>query len=142
MENSNIINVSNGTAKVVLHTNNDAAPLLVSMRMLSNLYLPGDHVKYQYNDENKHGIVSVVQQDAQTLTFVEKDTHMVVHIIQLTQHMLISLDRSSHTCTLWSHGPPPPTFIISHQGYGVTLRVSVRSDLELSSAKAVLLTLI
>ena len=96
----NVINISDGTAKVVLHTDNKTAPLLISVHTLSNLYLPGDHIKYWYNDEDEHGIVSAIQQDAQTLTFVEKDTHMVVRIIQLTQHTLISLARSLHTCTL------------------------------------------
>ena len=114
----NVIDVSDGTAKVDLHTDDETPPLIISVRALTNLYLPGDHVKYRYNDENEHGIVSAVQQDAKTLTFVEKDTHMVVRIIQLTQHTLISLARSSHTWTPWSHGPPPPIFIVSHRGYG------------------------
>ena len=102
----NVINISDGTVKVILHNNNETPPLLISLHALSNLYLTGDHIKYQYDDENKHGIVSVVQQDAKTLTFVEKDTYMVVCIIQLTQLMLIYLARSWHTWVLWSHGPP------------------------------------
>ena len=118
-----VIDVSDGTAKVNLHTDDEIAPLLISVRALSNLYLPGDHVKYRYDDENEHGIVSAVQQDAKTLTFVEKDTHMVVRIIQLTQHTLIYLARSSHTWTPWSHGPPPPTIIGSQRGYGLSSQV-------------------
>ena len=114
----NVIDVSDGTAKVVLHNDDETPPLLISLRVLSNLYLPGDHVKYRYDDENEHGIVSAIQQDAKTLTFVEKDTHLVVRMIQLTQHMLISLARFLHTWMLWSHGPHPPTFIVSHRGYG------------------------
>ena len=119
----NVIDVSDGTAKVVLHNDDETPPLLISLRAISNLYLPGDHVKYRYDDENEHGIVSAVQQDAKTLTFVEKDTHMVVRMIQLTQHMLISLARFSHTWTPWSHGPHPPIFIVSHRAYGLGSQV-------------------
>ena len=65
---SHVIDVSDGTVKVDLHTNNEIAPLLISVHTLSNLYLPSDHVKYRYDDENEHGIVSAVQQDTKTLT--------------------------------------------------------------------------
>ena len=117
-----VIDISDGTAKVILHNNNET-PLLISLYVLFNLYLPSDHIKYQYDDKNEHGIVSAVQQDAKKLTFVENDTYMVVRIIQLTQHMLIYLARSLHTWMLWSHGPPLPTFIISHWGYGLGSQV-------------------
>ena len=119
-----VIDISDGTAKVILHNNNET-PLLISLYVLFNPYLPSDHIKYQYDDKNEHGIVSVVQQDAKKLTFVENDTYMVVRIIQLTQHMLIYLARSLHTWMLWSHGPPLPTFIISHWGYGLGSQVQL-----------------
>ena len=118
-----VIDVSHGTAKVVLHTDDETAPLLVSVHALSNSYLPGDHVKYQYDDEYGRGIVSAVSEEDRTLTFVDKDTLKEVRMIQITQPMLIYLVRSSHTWTLWSHGPPPPTFIVSHRGYGFISQV-------------------
>ena len=37
--------------------------------------------------------------------------------------MLIYLVRSSHTWMPWSHGPPPPTFIVSQWGYGLSSQV-------------------
>ena len=119
----NVIDISDGVVKVILHTDDKTAPLLMCVHMLTNLYLPSDHVKYWYDNKNKHGIVSAVQQDAKTLTFVEKDTHMVVCIIQLTQHTLISLARFSHTWAPWSHGPHLLTFIVSHWGYGLGSQV-------------------
>ena len=118
-----VIDVSRGTAKVVLHTDDETAPLLVSVRALSNSYLPGDHVKYRYDDEYGRGIVSAVSEEDRTLTFVDKDTLKEVRMIQITQPMLIYLVRSSHIWTPWSHGPPPPTFIVSHRGYGFISQV-------------------
>ena len=125
----NVIDVSDGTAKVVLHTDDETAPLLVSVRALTNFYLPGDHVKYRYDDEYERGIVSTVSEEDRTLTFVDKDTIKEVRLIQITQPMLIYLVRSSHTWTPWSHGPPPPTIIISQRGYGLSSQVqSITGD--------------
>ena len=107
---SNVIDISNGTAKVVLHTDDETAPLLVSVCALTNSYLPGDHVKYQYNNKYKRGIVSTVSKEDRTLTFVDKDTIKEVRLIQITQPMLIYLVRSSHTWMPWSHGPPPSNY--------------------------------
>ena len=116
-----VIDVSDGTAKVALHNDNETAPILVSVRGLSNSYLPGDHVKHRFADSR--GIVSAVSEEDRTLTFVEKDTLEEVRLIQLTQSTLIYLLRSSYTWTLWSHGPPPPTIIISQRGYGFNSQV-------------------
>ncbi|KAF8267702.1 hypothetical protein EI94DRAFT_1801345 [Lactarius quietus] len=66
--------ISNGVATVVLQTDNqDTPPLLISLRELTLVYLPGDHVKSRYFDSK--GIVSSVDETNSTVTMVERNTN-------------------------------------------------------------------
>ncbi|KAF8258743.1 hypothetical protein EI94DRAFT_1707713 [Lactarius quietus] len=66
--------ISNGVATVVLQTDNqDTPPLLISLRELTLVYLPGDHVKSRYFDSK--GIVSSVDETNSMVTMVERNTN-------------------------------------------------------------------
>ena len=66
-----VIDISNDTLKVILHTNNETAPLLESVHALSNSYLPSAHVKYWYEYEYECGIISAVSEEDRMLTFMD-----------------------------------------------------------------------
>ncbi|KAF8263213.1 hypothetical protein EI94DRAFT_1807595 [Lactarius quietus] len=66
--------ISNGVAMVVLQRDNqDTSPLIILLRELTLVYLPGDHVKFQY--VGSQGIVSSVSETDSTVTLVERNTN-------------------------------------------------------------------
>ena len=79
------IDISDGTANVILQTDDIAPPISISLCALAPLYTPGDHIKYRCL--NTQGIVSVVREEGMALTFVSQDTHEEVCTVSLTQDL-------------------------------------------------------
>ena len=62
--------ITDGVATVV--TDDDTPPLIISLRALAAMYLPGDHIKHRHQDSR--GIVVSVNED-RTVTFVDKEAN-------------------------------------------------------------------
>ena len=75
------IDVSDGMATIVLQTMDDTTLLLISLHTLTQVYSPGNHVKYRHLDTQD--IVSTICED-RTLTFMDNDTHEEVRTTSLT----------------------------------------------------------
>lgn len=85
--------VSDGVATILL-TNNDTS-FVISLCSLAIVYSPGDHVKHRFADSR--GIVSSVDEEFRTVTFIEKDTNKeVCEIVSLCSMIDIPLQYLAH----------------------------------------------
>ena len=95
--------VSDGVATVVLQTN-DYTSFVVSLCSLAIVYSPGDHVKHRFADSR--GIVSSVDEEFRTVTFIEKDTNKeVCEIVSLCSMISISLQYLAHMDAIEPYTP-------------------------------------
>ena len=76
------ISITDGIALLTRNTDDVIPHLQIPLKCLMPAYRAGDHVKYRWADA--HGIVSSVDDDLGTMSFVEKDLHWEVSMIIIT----------------------------------------------------------
>ena len=70
------ISITNGIALLTRNTDDTTPHLQIPLRCLMLAYRPSNHVKYWWADS--HGIISSIDDNLGTISFVEKDTHQEV----------------------------------------------------------------
>ena len=111
------VDIVDGIAVLVWNTNDVAPDLQVSLACLLLDYRPGDHVKCRWADA--HGIVSSVNDDLGTISFVERRSHHDVSIAILAMVVDNSFPFSATpSWTPWSHTRLHHHSTDSHKGLG------------------------
>ena len=70
------ISITDGIALLTRNTDDTTPHLQIPLRCLMPAYRPSNHVKYWWADS--HGIISSIDDNLGTISFVEKDTHQEV----------------------------------------------------------------